>query len=103
MGLTGQQILYCSENIDKKSAYICCVHFDSIKYIFPTYVCEITNECGYVTFINNAVFYIQFLNLTIWVRISTNSKNMQVISNIIDQDTTCNIVVGYIIGKYIVD
>ena len=39
-------------------------------------------------------FYIKFLNLTIWVRISTHSKDGQVISNIIDQNTTCNIVVG---------
>ena len=56
MVLTGQQILYCSENIDKNSA--CSVHFDSIEYIIPTYVCEITNQCGYVTVINNAFLYI---------------------------------------------
>ena len=46
-------------------------------------------------------FYILFRNLTIWVRISANSKNGQVIRNIIDQNT-CNSVVGYI-GKYSVD
>ena len=56
MVLSGQQILYCSENIDNNS-----VHFKSIEYIIPTYVCEITNQCGYVTVINNAFFIYNFL------------------------------------------
>ena len=57
MVLTGQQILYCSENIDKNYAY--AVSTSTALSTFSHHnICEITNECGYVTFINNAFFYI---------------------------------------------